>query len=581
MLMNLLKDLRIDVDGEHAQRIDETLHQFEDDTPPPTPSRSIKSIEKRPRAPSDDSEHDANPTLDETHVSASVGSNEDLDFLDKDLLEREPSDKTGFLGRNSQVQWMRTLQRKLNEPEIEPSNMPYAPPGDGPEAIDKRAHALHQREQHSAPARPLQEFYFYLDNETLEPVDNVDPDAMPPIETAERLYTFYQEAVHTPFRILDDQYFGQLKTYYAMIEQGSAFNVTSKWKAIMNLVFAIGARFSHVIGAPWQADDHDHIVYMSRATYFLELTKFTAIITTPDLAMIQATGLLSFYYLAVGHVSRAWFLIGIALRHAQAVGFHLRNEDANIPLEKKRVRSQTWWALHSIECILTSITGRPRVVYQNDCTVPLLTSLTDGNSSKKRVTSTASKPKSRRTPPSHSMTTSGAYTQPGHTEHALQLDQFLHYWTDLDVLQHRVFSTLYSAGTAVKSWQYMEEQISSFISELDAWAVEALPSEAFGSPADTGPSQQREKLLLQLYLQSIRICITRPCLCRLDRRMPDQSDESSHFNRSTAEACVQAAMDVASCLPEPTDAQWLYTKGPWWTPVHICRSSSIVLDYND
>jgi hypothetical protein len=285
--------------------------------------------------------------------------------------------------------------------------------------------------------------------------------------------------------------------------------------------------------------------------------------------------------LAVGHVSQSWILIGVALRHAQAVGFHLRNEDTNMSLEKKTVRSQTWWALHSIECILTSITGRPRVVNRKDCTVPLLTSLTEGNSSRRKSSSTAAKPRSKRTPPSHSTTTIRTYTHPEHIENALQMDQFLHSWTDLDVIQHRVFSTIYYAGTAVNSWQHMERQISSFISELDAWAREALPHEVLGFSADIGPSQQRNRFLLQLYHQSVRICITRPCLCRLDRRMPHESDESTRFDHSTAEACIQAAMNVASCLPEPSNAQWLYEKGPWWAPVHIRRSPNIVLDYSN
>jgi hypothetical protein len=36
--------------------------------------------------------------------------------------------RPGYLGRNSQVQWMRTLQRKLNHPPGESVEWPYAPP---------------------------------------------------------------------------------------------------------------------------------------------------------------------------------------------------------------------------------------------------------------------------------------------------------------------------------------------------------------------------------------------------------------------------------------------------------------------
>lgn len=574
-LIKLLKEVRLDLDEEKAKRIDDALQQFEDDTPPQTPSRSSRSVEKRPRPSSDEKDYDATLAFDEAHVSPSVGSHEDLDFLNEDLVERPAPDKTGFLGRNSQVQWMRTLQRKLNVSEGEASNMPYSHPGASEEAIDKRAHAVRQPQECSAPARPIQDLYFYLDNEQLDPLDNIDPDTMPPVGTAERLYGFYREAVHTPFRILDDQYFSQMQTYYGMLQQGSMFSVTSTWKAITNLVFAIGARFSYLVGADWPADDRDHLVYMSRALHFLELSKLTALIHAPDIATIQATGLLSFYYLTVGHVSRAWSLIGIALRHAQAAGFHLRIEDTSMSLDKKRARSQIWWALHAIECILTSITGRPRVVNRRDCTVPLLTSLTDRNSSKKKATSIAPKPKSQRTPIVPLSTPSRAHTLSEPAETAVDSDHFLHAWTDLDILQHRVFSTLYSARTAISSWQKVEGQISAFIAELDTWAGESLPHEAFGPSPRTGPSQQREHVALNLYHQSVGICITRPCLCRLDGRTTYQSVESTQFNRKTADLCIQAAMNIASCLPEPTNAMWLYEKGPWWSPVHISRTPTL------
>jgi hypothetical protein len=64
-------------------------------------------------------------------------------------------------------------------------------------------------------------------------------------------------------------------------------NACAKWKAIMNLVFAIGARFSQLVGGSQHADNHDHLVYMSRAVHFLESKPITALIGFPDLSVVQ------------------------------------------------------------------------------------------------------------------------------------------------------------------------------------------------------------------------------------------------------------------------------------------------------
>jgi hypothetical protein len=575
VLAALLKEIRLNSHGEIAKQIDETLQQFEDDTAPPTPSRSLQSTEKRRRPSSGDTDNEETWAVDEAHILASVDSNEDLDSQDEDLLGQDETNRTGFLDRNIQVQWTRMLQRKLNEHEVEPSNLPYPPLRDDEEAVDKRAQAFHKRVEHeerSASACPLGDFYFHLDHEVLAPLGNIDPDAMPPAEIAERLYGFYEKAVPTPFRILDDQHGKQLQKYYEMVKRGSLLSVSANWKAIMNIVFAIGARFSHLIGAERRADDHDHLVYMSRAVHFLELTKFTALVSAPDITTIQATGLVSFHYLVIGHVSRAWFMIGLAVRHAQAAGLHLRNEDTNMSPGKKQAISQTWRALYLIECVLTSITGRTRVVYQKDCTVPLLTGLKDGNSGKKNSTPATMKPKFKRTSSGLPELSSQAHAHPEWTDNVGDSRHFLHAWTDLDILQHKILSTLYSASTAAYPWQHVEGEIASFISELDTWARSALPREPSSMSKNIALKEEREQILLNLYHQSVRICATRPCLCRLDRRMSHQSGKSSRFNHETADACIQAALNVALYLPETSNAQRLYEKGPWWSTVHISKS---------
>ncbi|KAH6362249.1 hypothetical protein HBI34_179430 [Parastagonospora nodorum] len=577
-LTSLLKEARGDLDGELAHRIDDLLLKYEGDTPPATPSVSMRAMEKRPRSSSDDTEFDSQHP-DENQVSASVGSNEDLDFLDEDLLGQQGSTISGYMGRNSQMQWMRTLEQKLNEPEAEPADLPFAPPGKGQKAIDKRAHALHQRQARSSSKLrvSLAQCYFYLDEEDIDAFDDVDADDYPPVETAERLTEIYKEAVHAPFRILEDAFFQQLRTFYEMVQRGNVPMASSRWKAVMNMLFAIGARFSHLIGADWQAGDRDHLIYMSRAVKSLELKKFQQWTCAPDSHIIQATGLLSFYYMFLGHVGRAWYMIGMSLRHAQAAGLHLRNENASMPLEKKKAISHTWWALHSIECIITSITGRPRVVDEKDCTTPLPKRFSEVNSRRKKPSTAAFRSRPGSTTSASPTTSDQPHENVEPTDKVISLDTFLDSWIHLDIIQHSILSTLYSAGAAVHSWKHMQGEITALTTKLDEWALKALPRGLQGTSPTVDPKRPREDILLYLYYQSARICVSRPCLCRLDKRIGGQSDESEQFNERTADACIQAALDLARGLPEATTPHWFYEKGCWWSGVHILMQAITVL----
>ena len=64
-------------------------------------------------------------------------------------------------------------------------------------------------------------------------------------------------------------------------------------------------------------------------------------------------------------------MIGLSLRLALTLGLHLRNEDSALGEPGKEALIHTWWSLHSIECLLSSVTGRPPAIAFEYCTVPL------------------------------------------------------------------------------------------------------------------------------------------------------------------------------------------------------------------
>jgi hypothetical protein len=121
ILTTLLDDISADLETSR-KRIEDTLKHFEDDTPltPLTPTVPIKSIDKRLRqASSFDEQDDNSPNSEEAQAAASVGSIEELDFLEGDQLQNEDASETDYMGRNSQVQWSRSPQGKLRQPEEE------------------------------------------------------------------------------------------------------------------------------------------------------------------------------------------------------------------------------------------------------------------------------------------------------------------------------------------------------------------------------------------------------------------------------------------------------------------------------
>ncbi|KAL1794280.1 hypothetical protein ACET3X_007701 [Alternaria dauci] len=573
-LTELLLDVSSQLDDASKKKIEETLASFEDDTPPPLPTPALLRSKRARRASSSHANDDAPSTTSadggEANVSVSVGSNEDLDFVQEDILRIEQADNTGYMGRNSQVQWLRALGTKIEHPEGESPDIPYGPPGADGDAFNQRAEALRERQHHSGDQQPPDNdqfpgCYFYLDKSNID-IDIGDPHVIPSADTAERLFEYYKVIVHSPFPILGDIFEHQLHTFFRGDRSSAASVACPKWKAVMNLVLAIGTRYSHLISAEWRADDHDHLVYMWRAVHLLQLQSINTLVAQPDQTVIQAFGLLSLYYLTIGHVSRAWYMIGIALRHAQAAGLHLRHEDPSMSPQRRKTLNQIWWSLYSIECVITSITGRPCTVSAIDCTVP--PPGTKGTEMETMSRETTTSPAVTRVSESSA----------GEPAPNASVDPFYVAYVRLDILMNKILSGLYSAQKSAKSWKAAQKEIASLSDELETWALHSLSQGSVAATAAaSGHDLSREQLLLYLYYHSAKICITRPCICRLDLRIKGQSAESIRFNQKTAEACIGAALDITSMLPDPPNLAWYYRNGPWWCAVHMIMQALTVL----
>lgn len=242
----------------------------------------------------------------EADVSAEVGSNEDVDAVEEDLFANANARAAGFLGQASDVQVLRRLHQHSKHPR---ATGPFGPPGGGNEAAVQRVQAAADRKANEEEWPPTNEYNFYMDDQNMDlDLDiAVDPFELPPHGIARQLFDAYMSTVHDSFPVLDRADLERhLHQHYHAAGQSSPPEPSSsvrKTQGLLNLVFAIGAVYAHLQNMPWQGDARDHLLYHARACRLV--FNDTWWYTHPDLFRLQATALLSMYYLAVGQVNRS------------------------------------------------------------------------------------------------------------------------------------------------------------------------------------------------------------------------------------------------------------------------------------
>ncbi|KAF1955254.1 hypothetical protein CC80DRAFT_549461 [Byssothecium circinans] len=560
-LITLLKDLSIHVDDSGKRMIEERLDSLgDDDDYTPASATDIKlepspASGKRPRDGSPSYRQDnreAGPR--EAHVSESVGE-DGVDILDEDLLRSQESRATGYVGTNSSMQWMRSLKSQMASPGTsrnvsEGTHMPNI----NNEPTYRQVDGSYTE----APRPSMSDSTFYLDRNDLQ-LDGivVDPYELPEPDVAQRLFDSYLTTVHASFPIVPHVFEEQFRKYNESVKRGRPYPLPEEWQAMLNLIMAIGAQYSHLLEAKWKNEEKDHLIYMTRATRLLRLDKLATSLPSPSLSFIQSTGLLALYYLTIGQVSRAWMMIGISLRFALAAGLHLRNDDPSAPEAKSQIMVRTWWSLHSIETLLCGIIGRPCIIPNDECTVPLPQVLPQQGTS-----------------PQSECSNSTNTSRRGDAD-AVTRSSFFGARVTIALIMQKALSKLYSPRISADSWDSVQRDITSLNAELNSWAGAAHMAglSAVSALVDDVP---RHNFLLAFHFQSTKLLICRPCLCRLQRRI-SQSDASNNFNAQTAEACVAAAQAITWLLPDEPDRTFFYEQTPWWCTVHIIMQAVAVL----
>lgn len=127
---------------------------------------------------------------------------------------------------------------------------------------------------------------------------------------------------------------------------------------------------------------------------------------------------------------------------------------------------------------------------------------------------------------------------------------------------------------------HSQNTIAQLTEDLETWAT-GLPKgfDFFNRSILSENRYEQQRNTLEILYHNTRILVTRPCLCRLDRRIKDQTVRSSEFNQRAALACVDSARSIAGLLPDDPEKNlsvW-YERGPWWNMVHTIMQTLVIL----
>ncbi|RII05313.1 hypothetical protein CUC08_Gglean010406 [Alternaria sp. MG1] len=298
-LVSVLKDLSLRVSDDDRRKIEDVLQDSDDEVGSPA---SI-SPSSRASATHHYQQHSrVNPfASSSSHVpiaaeSSSVSDQSPLPRLDGVVPEESGDEKggeqpdiieAGFLGQISEAQWLQNLRSRVQAVETV-----LVDPGDSATQLSQPPSPTFDVLPTPVSAFPLQQISptnYHLDDEDVKLTNYGNPFDLPQKHTAALLFQCYARTIQGSFPILPVTIEQELHQYYTLLHTGQAIHYPQRWFALVNLVFAIGAQFSHLIEADWRAEELDHVVYSSRAFHLLSMNDTIVVLSTPDLLTTQAS----------------------------------------------------------------------------------------------------------------------------------------------------------------------------------------------------------------------------------------------------------------------------------------------------
>lgn len=214
---------------------------------------------------------------------ARVGSTKSLGHVNEDFNRTAASRATGFMGKNSELTWMQRLKTEADvSREFGEETVPM---------LDSAA--LEEDLQH-----PINESTYHCDDLSMLIPDHVEPYEIPPRQVADLLFERYLDTVHPTFPIIGKTTFvDQYRTFY-----GKNLQAGANWLAILNLIFAIGAKYTRLTRADWGGEEVDDLIYFTRARLLGFNTD--SILDHAGVQSVQVAGLIAFYLSTINQINR-------------------------------------------------------------------------------------------------------------------------------------------------------------------------------------------------------------------------------------------------------------------------------------
>ena len=287
-------------------------------------------------------------------------------------------------------------------------------------------------------------------------------------------------------------------------------------------------------------------------------------------------------------IRSAWIVVGMAIRFAVALGLHVRNEDRSASSSKREVLIRVWWSLSHLERQISIITGRPSAVFELDCSVPLPSPFSEQQIVDSNLVSTLRRssltPSASSTMYHHflgprSLSNSGLNDDPRVGVLEANSGSYFRATVQLTTITQNILTSLYTAGTKIRSPDELQQGISQLGQRLDDWYAQLPLDFAFQMHRLSWTTSQspfhRERTFLTFQFYSAKILLTRPGLSSL--KGIGKQKAPADFTQRMATMCIDTAKAVVDILPDQAHPYFLYELGPWWTIVHNLMQALAVL----
>lgn len=201
--------------------------------------------------------------------------------LDEDLFTDPISMSIGFIGQNSEIQWLRQLQADADEKGA------LGPVPSRSKAKARSPKPPGTESSQPKPKPPVANFTFYLYGEDHDIEVVVSPNELPDPVRAQQLMLLYRKTIHPSFPILPDNFEEQYWKELQPRMMDAPYQETGDWRGLMNAVFAIGAHHLQLTNVEWSAGPSEHAIYARRAMMALNIHTLVPALSSPSLSLIQ------------------------------------------------------------------------------------------------------------------------------------------------------------------------------------------------------------------------------------------------------------------------------------------------------